>query len=91
MFGKYFQTKYNYHDYLEFISIKSFIYFIISRFSTKQVGCAVGFLLPPVLVPYSEDLNQIGKDIGTMFYMGAGVTTFFFIMVILSKSNIHTL
>ncbi|CAC5380054.1 FLVCR [Mytilus coruscus] len=53
----------------------------------NQVGCAVGFLLPPVLVPYSEDLNQIGKDIGTMFYMGAGVTTFFFIMVILIFKN----
>lgn len=61
-------------------------YFSILYF---QVGCAVGFLLPPVLVPYSEDLNQIGKDMGTMFYMGAGVTTFFFIMVILSKSSLQ--
>lgn len=45
----------------------------------------MGFLLPPVLVPYSDNLDDIGRDLGTMFYMGAGVTTFFFIMVIISK------
>lgn len=48
----------------------------------NQVGCAAGFLIPPLLVPYSENLDEIGRDLGIMFYIGAGVTTALFLTII---------
>ncbi|KAL4232469.1 Feline leukemia virus subgroup C receptor-related protein 2 [Mactra antiquata] len=53
----------------------------------NQVGCAAGFLIPPLLVPNSEDLNDIGRDLGRMFYIGAGVTTALFIIIIIVFKN----
>jgi FLVCR family feline leukemia virus subgroup C receptor-related protein len=50
-----------------------------------QVGCAAGFLIPPLLVPYSENLDEIGRDLGIMFYIGAGVTTALFLTIIVGK------
>jgi len=48
----------------------------------NQVGCAAGFLIPPLLVPNSENLDDIGDDLAVMFYIGAGFTTAIFIIVI---------
>ncbi|XP_046583306.1 feline leukemia virus subgroup C receptor-related protein 2-like isoform X4 [Haliotis rubra] len=49
----------------------------------NQVGAAVGFLLPPVLVPNSPDLDQVGWDISIMMYVTAGVTTAIFIAILI--------
>lgn len=50
-----------------------------------QVGCAAGFLIPPLLVPNSDDLNEVGHDLSIMFYIWAGFTTSLFILIILGK------
>lgn len=39
------------------------------------MGVAVGFLLPPQVVPNSESLEDVGKDLGVMFFAGAAVCT----------------
>ncbi|XP_071112995.1 choline/ethanolamine transporter flvcr2a-like isoform X2 [Haliotis cracherodii] len=49
----------------------------------NQVGAAVGFLLPPVLVPNSPDLDQVGRDMSLMMYITAGVTTAIFILILI--------
>uniref|UniRef100_A0A8C5RX98 Choline/ethanolamine transporter FLVCR1 n=1 Tax=Laticauda laticaudata TaxID=8630 RepID=A0A8C5RX98_LATLA len=47
----------------------------------NQLGTAIGFLLPPVLVPNTyDDLNLIGHNISIMFYGTAGVSTFLFLL-----------
>nr|XP_020649567.1 feline leukemia virus subgroup C receptor-related protein 2-like isoform X2 [Pogona vitticeps] len=48
----------------------------------NQLGIAVGFLLPPVLVPNSEDKEKLAHHIGIMFFMTAGVATALFLLVI---------
>jgi hypothetical protein len=55
------------------------------------VGCAVGFLLPPVLVPNSDSLDQVGHDLSIMFYGGAAVTTTLLILVVVGTYAIHTI
>ena len=47
---------------------------------------AIGFLVPPILVPNSDSLDEIGNDLSIMFYAGAGYMTLLFILVIISKS-----
>ncbi|KAH0622714.1 hypothetical protein JD844_025254 [Phrynosoma platyrhinos] len=50
----------------------------------NQLGTAIGFLLPPVLVPNtSDDLDLMGHNIRNMFYGTAAVSTFLFILVAL--------
>ncbi|XP_060555414.1 heme transporter FLVCR2-like isoform X2 [Ruditapes philippinarum] len=49
----------------------------------NQVGCATGFLIPPLLVRNSESLSEIGKGLSTMFYMSAGVTTALLIIILI--------
>jgi hypothetical protein len=39
-------------------------------------------ILPPILVPHSEELDLIGRHLDTMFYMGAGITTLLFILAL---------
>lgn len=51
-----------------------------------QLGIALGFLIPPVLVPNVDDLDELGNHIRVMFYINAGVTTVSFILVVLSKT-----
>ncbi|KAH3738409.1 feline leukemia virus subgroup C receptor-related protein 2-like [Dreissena polymorpha] len=48
----------------------------------NQVGCAAGFLLPPLLVPNSDDRDVIENDLGKMFYIWAGLTTALFSSII---------
>lgn len=50
----------------------------------NQVGCAAGFLIPPLLVPNSESLSEIGRNLGIMFYIWAGFTTALFIIIIIA-------
>ncbi|XP_053568438.1 feline leukemia virus subgroup C receptor-related protein 1 [Bombina bombina] len=48
----------------------------------NQLGCAVGFLLPPVLVPKIDDLEITGHHISIMFYGTAAVSTLLFILTV---------
>uniref|UniRef100_A0A8D0L9H3 Choline/ethanolamine transporter FLVCR1 n=1 Tax=Sphenodon punctatus TaxID=8508 RepID=A0A8D0L9H3_SPHPU len=48
----------------------------------NQLGIAVGFLLPPILVPNLKDKGQLAYHISIMFFMTATVATALFILVI---------
>lgn len=48
----------------------------------NQFGTAIGFLLPPVLVPRSDDLELTGHNISIMFYGTAAVFTLLFILTV---------
>lgn len=48
----------------------------------NQLGIAIGFLVPPMLVPNVEDMDELAHHISIMFYITAGVATFLFILVI---------
>ncbi|XP_023126571.3 feline leukemia virus subgroup C receptor-related protein 2 isoform X2 [Amphiprion ocellaris] len=48
----------------------------------NQLGCAIGFLLPPILVPNVDDMDELAHHIRVMFYITAGVATSLFILVV---------
>ncbi|XP_068194120.1 heme transporter FLVCR2 isoform X2 [Antennarius striatus] len=48
----------------------------------NQLGIALGFLIPPVLVPNVDDIDELAYHIRVMFYISAGVATAIFILVI---------
>ncbi|XP_050074566.1 feline leukemia virus subgroup C receptor-related protein 2 [Anopheles maculipalpis] len=48
----------------------------------NQLGIAVGFLVPPMLVENHDDINLIGDDLRLMFYIVAGVTTVLVVLVL---------
>ena len=50
-----------------------------------QLGCALGFLIPPEIVPNSDSLDDIGHDLSIMFYGGAAITTALFVVVCIGK------
>lgn len=52
-----------------------------------QMGIAIGFLIPPILVPNVDDVNELAYHIRIMFYISAGVATLIFILVIIGKSS----
>ncbi|XP_069494147.1 choline/ethanolamine transporter FLVCR2 isoform X2 [Ambystoma mexicanum] len=49
----------------------------------NQLGIAVGFLLPPLLVPNSDDLEELAYNIRTMFFGTAAVATALFVLVVI--------
>ncbi|XP_070705762.1 heme transporter FLVCR1 [Pempheris klunzingeri] len=50
----------------------------------NQLGTAIGFLLPPVLVPNTpDDVDLMGHNISIMFYGTAAVSTGLFILTVL--------
>ncbi|XP_008300038.1 choline/ethanolamine transporter FLVCR1 [Stegastes partitus] len=50
----------------------------------NQLGTAIGFLLPPVLVPNTpEDVELTGHNISIMFYGTAAVSTVLFILTVI--------
>ncbi|XP_060789139.1 heme transporter FLVCR2 isoform X2 [Neoarius graeffei] len=49
----------------------------------NQLGIAIGFLVPPVLVPNVDDLDKLAYHISIMFYITAGVATLLFILVVI--------
>uniref|UniRef100_A0A2K6G7D8 FLVCR choline and heme transporter 1 n=1 Tax=Propithecus coquereli TaxID=379532 RepID=A0A2K6G7D8_PROCO len=50
----------------------------------NQLGTAVGFLLPPVLVPNTQnDTNILACNISTMFYGTSAVATLLFILTVI--------
>lgn len=56
------------------------------------MGVAIGFLLPPVLVPNTpEDVKLTGHNISIMFYGTAAVSTCLFILTVIGRLHItHT-
>ncbi|KAM6219478.1 choline/ethanolamine transporter FLVCR1 [Rhynchocyon petersi] len=51
----------------------------------NQLGTAVGFLLPPVLVPNTQNnTNLLAYNISTMFYGTSGVSTLLFILTVIA-------
>lgn len=53
------------------------------------MGIAIGFLVPPILVPNVDDMNELAYHIRIMFYISAGVATLIFILVVIGKMIIH--
>ncbi|XP_035666474.1 feline leukemia virus subgroup C receptor-related protein 1-like [Branchiostoma floridae] len=49
----------------------------------NQVGVALGFLIPPVLVPNAADITVVERGMNVMMFGTAGVTTLLFILVII--------
>ncbi|MED6264660.1 Feline leukemia virus subgroup C receptor- protein 2, partial [Characodon lateralis] len=49
----------------------------------NQLGVAIGFLLPPILVPNVDDVNDLAYHIRIMFYISAFLATFIFILVVI--------
>lgn len=50
----------------------------------NQLGCAIGFLLPPVLVPTTPgDVALTGHNISVMFYGTAAVSTLLFVLTVI--------
>ena len=49
------------------------------------MGCALGFLIPPEIVPNYADLDLIGQRLSYMYYAGAALTTALLILVIAGK------
>ncbi|KAM9778422.1 heme transporter FLVCR2 isoform X1 [Syngnathus typhle] len=48
----------------------------------NQLGIAIGFLVPPILVPNVDNVDELAHHISIMFYITAGVATFLFILVV---------
>lgn len=51
------------------------------------MGIAIGFLVPPILVPNVDDMDELAHHIRIMFYISAGVATLIFILVVIGKSS----
>uniref|UniRef100_U5ERN6 Choline/ethanolamine transporter FLVCR1 n=1 Tax=Corethrella appendiculata TaxID=1370023 RepID=U5ERN6_9DIPT len=49
----------------------------------NQLGIAVGFLFPPMLVQNHDDIEMIGHDLRFMFYLVAGFTSVLVILVLI--------
>ncbi|KAM9355146.1 choline/ethanolamine transporter flvcr2a isoform 3-T4 [Pholidichthys leucotaenia] len=49
----------------------------------NQMGIAIGFLVPPILVPNVDDIDELAHHIRIMFYISAGVATLIFVLVII--------
>lgn len=54
-------------------------------FIASQLGIAIGFLVPPILVPNVDDMDELAHHISIMFYITAGVATLLFILVVFGK------
>ena len=57
--------------------------------SAIQLGVALGFLVPPIVVKNGETLEDIGADLSKMFYAGAGYMTFLFLLILICKYHLY--
>ncbi|KOB74381.1 Uncharacterized protein OBRU01_09543 [Operophtera brumata] len=53
----------------------------------NQLGVALGFVLPPMLVDANGTVEQIAADFRLMFYLVAGVTSVIFVAILLSPDT----
>ncbi|KAK0180912.1 hypothetical protein PV327_003243 [Microctonus hyperodae] len=49
----------------------------------NQLGVAIGFLFPPMLVPNSNDPQIVEQGLQLMFYLGAGITSVIAVLILL--------
>lgn len=56
-------------------------------FLLLQLGIAIGFLVPPILVPNVDNMDELAHHIRVMFYITAGVATFLFVLVVCGKAH----
>uniref|UniRef100_UPI00358FD080 heme transporter FLVCR1-like isoform X2 n=1 Tax=Myxine glutinosa TaxID=7769 RepID=UPI00358FD080 len=49
----------------------------------NQLGVALGFLLPPILIPNARDVNSLNFPIRMMFFGVAGLTTLLLLLVVI--------
>ncbi|XP_050347000.1 uncharacterized MFS-type transporter C09D4.1 isoform X1 [Nymphalis io] len=49
----------------------------------NQLGVALGFLLPPMIVRAQGSVEEIGADLQFMFYLVAGITSVLFVFILL--------
>lgn len=49
------------------------------------MGIAIGFLVPPILVPNVDDVDELAHHIRMMFYISAGIATVIFVLVVIGK------
>ncbi|KAG7203314.1 hypothetical protein KM043_010403 [Ampulex compressa] len=49
----------------------------------NQLGIAIGFLFPPMLVPNSDDLNVVGRGLQIMFYIVTAFTSVVLVLILL--------
>jgi hypothetical protein len=54
-----------------------------------QLGIAIGFLFPPMLVPSSDDISVIGQGFQLMFYIVAACTSVIFVLILLCKNTLN--
>jgi hypothetical protein len=50
-----------------------------------QLGVAIGFLLPSMLVRNHDNLDDIGQDLSVMYYSVAGFTTVLLVLILLCE------
>lgn len=67
---------------------KLFHSFFSFVFTVLQLGIAIGFLVPPILVPNVDDMDELAHHISIMFYITAGVATVLFILVVFCKMDV---
>lgn len=48
-----------------------------------QTGLSIGFLIPPILVPFTDSIVATGTNLSTMFYISAGVNSLVFILILI--------
>ena len=53
------------------------------------MGIAIGFLIPPILVPNVDDKAELAYHIRIMFYISAGVATVIFVLVVIGNMIMH--
>lgn len=62
-----------------------FLLILLNSSIVLQLGIAIGFLVPPILVPNVDDMDELAHHIRNMFYITAGVATLLFILVVFGK------
>lgn len=66
-----------------YLSSESFWTFLLTF--GFQIGCALGFLIPPEIVINTDDLDVIGQRLSVMFYGGAALTTAIFVLILVCE------
>jgi hypothetical protein len=56
-----------------------------------QLGVAIGFLLPSMLVKNHDNLDDIGQDLSVMYYSVAGFTTVLLVLILLCEYKVANL
>jgi hypothetical protein len=52
-----------------------------------QLGVAIGFLLPTMMVRKHDNLDDIAQDLSVMYFTVAGFTTLLLVLIILCEYN----